>query len=154
MFRGEICGNAVGAGEMDKLAPEIIEQEAGADPRGFENDRQSAARMRASADQVHAVDVFETVARTQMQHLTEGMSKVERRALVDLVFRVPVIRRNDTLETDAPFNIFETGLGNLAQHSSRETARALLTNRRSDAGGLPGRARRAHSFRVAQESDR
>ena len=113
---------------------EVGEQKAGADARGFKDHRQTAAGMRAAADEVNAIDILEAVVRPEVQHLVEAVREIEGRALMDLIFRVPVVGRDDALEADAPLDIGEAGLRDLPQHFRAERARARATNRRSDAG--------------------
>ena len=81
-FMGANCGAGVGSGEAE---PEISEEQARADARGFENHRQAAARMRAAADEINAIDVLEAVVRAEMQHLVEAVREIERRAVMNLV---------------------------------------------------------------------
>ena len=101
--------------------PEIREEQTRADPRRLKNHRQTAARMRAATDKVNAVHILEAIMRPQVQHLIEGVREIEGRALVDLVFRVPIVRRDDALEANPPLDIFEPSLRDLLQHERAET---------------------------------
>ena len=117
----------------------------------FENHRQTAARMRAAADEIHAVHILEAVVRPQVQHLVEAVREIEGRALVDLVFRVPIVRRDDALEADAALDIGEAGLLDLPQHLGAEAlplarpidVRMLMRDRRENVERAAARAARA-----------
>ena len=75
--------------------------------------------------------ILEAVVRAEVQHLVEAVREVEGRAAMDLVVRVPVVGRDDALETDAPLDIREASLRDLRAACSRGSARARGTNRRS-----------------------
>ena len=64
---------------------EIFEQQARADAGAFKNHRQAAARMRAAADEIHAVQILKAVVRAEMQHLVERVREVERRPAINFV---------------------------------------------------------------------
>ena len=53
---------------------------------------QAAARMRAAADEINAIDILEAIVRAQVQHLVEAVREIEGRALVNLVFLIPIVR--------------------------------------------------------------
>ena len=46
--------------------------------------------MRAAAHKVHAIEIFEAVARPQVQHLVQAVRQVEGRSAVDLILLIPV----------------------------------------------------------------
>ncbi len=77
--------------------------------------------MRAAADEVNPIDVFEAVVRAQMQHLVEAVGEVKRRPLVNLILRVPIVGSDDTLKTDPLLHILEAGLLNLAERLCAKT---------------------------------
>ena len=72
--------------------------------------------MGAAADEIHAFEVFEAVARTQVQHLLESVSQIESRAHVDRVAIAPVIRSDHVLELDSLPNILDAHLGEAVEH--------------------------------------
>ena len=88
--------------------------------------------MRAAADQINAIDILKTVVRPQVQHLVEAVREIERRAVVNLVARVPIGRRDHALETDALLDVVNR-LSRFGAAVSRGSARVPATNRRSDA---------------------
>src|SRR5208282_3693658 len=95
--------------------------ELGCDARRLEDDRQAAARMRAAADEVDAIEIFEAAARAEVEHLAEVVREVEGCTPVNLVLVFPIRRRDDALETDARFEIIEAELGELPVHQGAET---------------------------------
>ena len=50
--------------------------------------------MRAAADEINAIQILEAVVRAEVQHLVEAVREVERRALMNLVFVIPIGRRD------------------------------------------------------------
>src|SRR5947207_15629380 len=72
--------------------------------------------MRSAADEIHAIQFLEPIARTQMEHLIETMRKVERCATIDLVLVVPLDRRDDAFVENAFGRNFESGLFDLSHH--------------------------------------
>jgi hypothetical protein len=50
---------------------QIFEQEARTDAGALENQRETAARMSASANEIAPVRIFEPIVGTQKQHLVE-----------------------------------------------------------------------------------
>ena len=100
--------------DVRRLA-QVLQQQARADPSGFEDDRQAAARMRAAADQVNALKVFKAVVRAQVQHLVEAVREIEGRAAINFVARVPVRGRYHALITNATGVEVITGFPDLTE---------------------------------------
>ena len=56
--------------------------------------------MCAATDEINAVQILEAIVRTQVQHLIQRVRKVEGRAAINLVARVPVSGSDDTFVAD------------------------------------------------------
>ena len=84
-MRGRIsrrCHRRIAASQSRSRPRSSASSRAG-DARAFEDHRQAAARMRAAADEIDAVEILEAVARAEVQHLVERVRQVERRAAMD-----------------------------------------------------------------------
>jgi len=99
-------------------------EESRGDRARKEDHRQTAARVRAAADEPDAFERRQLVARTAMEHLSVRVREIERGAMVDAL-GAPVERRDDALHFDAP-----------AQVADAEDALELIERRLSQARGF------------------
>src|SRR5690606_17192002 len=58
-----------------------------------------------AADEVDAIEILEAVPRSEVEHLSECVRQVECRTLVDCVARLPVLRRDNLLESDPAIEV-------------------------------------------------
>ena len=93
---------------------QVFQHQPRADAGALEDHRQSAARMRAAADEIHAVEVFKTVVWAQVQHLIKTMRQIEGCAPINFVACVPVGGSDDAFVANAALNVTISSLGDLA----------------------------------------
>src|SRR5690606_5799709 len=80
---------------------EILCEKLGRDARGLKDHRQSAPRMRTTADEINALQILEAITWSQAQHLVERVRQAERRPLMQIESLRPVLRREDDLRANA-----------------------------------------------------
>lgn len=82
--------------------------------------------MRAAADEINSINIFEPIVRSHVQHLVEAVREIECSPFVDLVLLIPIGRRDDALVADPALDIDKTSFRYLSKYSIPETI-AFLT---------------------------
>ena len=72
--------------------------------------------MRASADEIYAIEILEAITRPQVQYLIEAVRQVKGRTAVNLIALIPVGGRENSLQTNASLDIGKSRLLNLLEH--------------------------------------
>ncbi len=112
-----VIGKASGSGKLvfpeggSRRPAQILQELLRTDACGLEDDRQATAGVRATADQIHAIEFYEAVLRAKVQHLAEVVGEVKGCTLVDSHFAFPVCRRRNALiEADALLDVLKANL--------------------------------------------
>ena len=105
---------------------QVLDEQPAGDAGPFEDHRQPAAGMGAAADQVDLLEILEPVARPVVQHLPHVVGEVEGGAAVDLQVVLPVGRRDDLLEANAPLEIVDPQCREPAQDQRAIAGRLAL----------------------------
>jgi len=72
--------------------------------------------MRAATDQINSLQILVSIMWASMQHLSEIVGHVECSPVVNLETCIPIVRRNDLLESDSLFDIFDSDFGQSSNH--------------------------------------
>ena len=83
-------------------------EQIGRDAGGFVNGRQAASRMCAAADQIAVLKFLESVMRPPVEHLRQGMGKIELGRFEDMICVLPFIRSYAARYFDLVFEISES----------------------------------------------
>ena len=119
------------------------------DPRRLEDHRQTAAGVRAAADQVDALQVLEPIARPQVQHLAQRMGQVEGRAAVDVHARSPSRPASGSSRSGCVDSTSSTPTFSSCRRPVAEASCVSASSRRWRAVRHRAPARRASSCRAA-----
>ena len=79
---------------------EVFGNQLTSDSSTFIDHRKTTSGMSPATDEVDAVQIFKTIIRAAVEHLTEIVSHVKRRPVVNFIGLVPVIGGDDLLESD------------------------------------------------------
>jgi len=115
-------GNSRRASGIVEGADHVRRDTARLDYRGY-----AAARMGPATDEIAAVDFFEPVVRSEVQHLTDIVGQVERGPFVDRILVPPVIWRDDLLRPNMLPEIMQ--VHSLRQSVHSDVGEAFLLRR-------------------------
>jgi hypothetical protein len=81
--------------------------------------------VRTAANQVNGVEVLETIARPQVQHLAQVVGQIERRTAINAVAIFPIGRGRHVFEANPTFDIVDADFAQLPQGQVAITGMSL-----------------------------